>query len=72
MQGTQLRERGGPAQEVDVEEDELSGGAQVDDALLSRAVPRSAAEDHLRRMATNTSCLLYTSDAADDTPCVDL
>ena len=27
---------------------------------------------HLNRQYTHDSCLLYTSDAADDTPCVDL
>eukprot|EP00831_Metopus_contortus_P044078 TRINITY_DN3535_c0_g1_i4.p2 TRINITY_DN3535_c0_g1~~TRINITY_DN3535_c0_g1_i4.p2 ORF type:complete len:162 (-),score=38.38 TRINITY_DN3535_c0_g1_i4:71-556(-) len=35
-------------------------------------IPKKEKEERIKKCANQSSCLLYTSDAADDTPCVDL
>ena len=55
----------------------IRDGIQVASFVSPRAVPQMADTAELfativKRPGTRYTCLLYTSDAADDLPCVDL
>ena len=60
---------------VSIEEALLSGTAKDGGLYLPSEIPKIDRNDFLEPddyVSFSNACLLYTSDAADDTPCVDL